>query len=239
MKTQRKVGRDHRACRVRKSTNASGAPGGRALPQQLLRDAAEWRLISLLFECPGKDWQSQVTALAGEVADPALKAAAAAIGEDGTPSLYQTTFGPGGPAAPREVSHRETLMPGQMLGELGAFYDAFAYQPAIPEPPDHIAVMTGFIAYLRLKEAYAVERDDTEPAAVVADAARKFIEEHLNTIAEPLAKTLAHSGIAYLAQAAAALLQRVGPRRPIAATQPLPMAACAVADGCAWPDEEA
>ena len=202
----------------------------------LLREAAEWRFISLLFECPGKDWESQVTALANEVADPALKAAAAAIGEDGTPSLYQTTFGPGGPAAPREVSHRETLMPGQMLGELGAFYEAFAYQSAILEPPDHIAVMTGFVAYLRLKEAYAAERSDTEQATIVADATKHFIEEHLNTIAEPLAKSLGNSGIEYLAQVSAALLQRVGPRKQTtAAVGPTAVADC---DGCKFLDEE-
>ena len=121
--------------------------------RKLLRDAAEWRLISLLFECPGKDWQTQVNALAGEVDDADLQAAVASC-EGATESVYHSTFGPGGPAAPREVSYRQTLMPGQMLDEIGAFYQAFAYQPSIVEPPDHIAVMTGFIAYLRLKEAF-------------------------------------------------------------------------------------
>jgi len=199
---------------------------------ELLRDAAEWRLISLLFECPGLDWQSQVTALANEVADPTLKSAVAALGEDATPSLYQTTFGPGGPAAPREVSYRDTLMPGQMLGEIAAFYEAFAYQPSIAEPPDHIAVMTGFIAYLRLKEAFG----SAEQATIVADAAKKFSAEHLNTLAEPLAKSLGNSGIEYLAQVSAALLKRVGSRKQTTAA----VGATAVADcdGCKFLDEE-
>lgn len=183
--------------------------------RKLLRDAAEWRLISLLFECPGKDWQTQVNALAGEVDDADLQAAVASC-EGATESVYHSTFGPGGPAAPREVSYRQTLMPGQMLDEIGAFYKAFAYQPSIVEPPDHIAVMTGFIAYLRLKEAFG----NAEQAEITRKAANQFIADHLNPVVEPLTKLLAHSGIAYLDRAGAALLRRVGPRRQEAVDAP-------------------
>jgi nitrate reductase assembly molybdenum cofactor insertion protein NarJ len=141
--------------------------------------------------------------LAGEVGDADLKAAAAAC-DEATESLYHTTFGPGGPAAPREVSYRETIMPGQILGELGAYYRAFAYQPAIDEPPDHVAVMAGFVAYLRLKEAYG----NAEQAEITAKAAREFLDNHLRAIAGPLAKSLSMSGIAYLALASSVLAKR-------------------------------
>ena len=211
----------------------------------LLREAAEWRLIGVLFECPGDGWQTQVAALAAEVPDAGLKAAAAAAGEDATASLYHTTFGPGGPAAPREVSYRETLEPGHLLGELGAYYKAFAFTPTTPEPDDHVAVEVGFVAYLRLKEAYARARGDAEQAAVVGDASRRFVDDHLNTPAEPLAASLAASGISYLAQAGAALLLRVGPRRQGPGHPPLvpgvaaeaDSACCAVEDPCPCVDE--
>jgi nitrate reductase assembly molybdenum cofactor insertion protein NarJ len=180
--------------------------------KKLLRDAAEWRLISLLFECPGKEWQTQVAGLAKEVADPKLKEAAKAAREEASESLYHSTLGPGGPAAPREVSYRQSLMPGQMLDEISAYYNAFAYQPIIPEPPDHIAVMTGFMGYMRLKESLG----NTEQAEITAKAAKKFLDGHLNSIAEPLAKSLAHSGIRYLGLASEVLLQRVGPCRQVA-----------------------
>jgi nitrate reductase assembly molybdenum cofactor insertion protein NarJ len=196
---------------------------------KLLREAAEWRLISLLFECPGEEWQKQIAGLAREVGDPTLKQAVEAAGKEADAALYYTTFGPGGPAAPREVSHRQTLMPGQMLDEIGAYYQAFAYQATIPEPPDHIAVMTGFIAYLRLKEALGT----AEQAEITAKAARDFIENHLNVIAEPLAKSLKHSGITYLDLTAAALLQRVGPRRDSAT--PVEATDCS---GCQFQEEE-
>ncbi|MBI4879653.1 MAG: molecular chaperone TorD family protein [Planctomycetes bacterium] len=175
----------------------------------LLREAAEWRLMGLLFECPGEKWQAEVASLAAEVVAPDLRDAAAAARAQAALGLYHTALGPGGPAAPREVSHRETLVAGRLLAELRSVYEAFAYAPAIEEPPDHVAVEAGFVAYLRLKEAYARARGDQEQAAVAAQAARQFSAEHLRHVAEPLARTLASSGVGYLAQNGAALLRRV------------------------------
>ncbi len=51
---------------------------------------------------------------------------------------------------------------------------------------------------------------------ITADAARSFVEDHLASIAEPLAKSLENSGIVYLQLAAEALLKRVGPVRYVA-----------------------
>jgi nitrate reductase assembly molybdenum cofactor insertion protein NarJ len=183
----------------------------RALP--LLREAALWRLISMLLACPQDDWRSHVTALAAEVSDEQLQQAATAMAEEASEGLYHTIFGPGGPAAPREVSHREYVVPGPSLSDLVAFYNAFAFCPATDEPPDHVAVEADFIAYLRLKEAYALSRGDQEQAGVAAGAARSFLEDHLSSIAEPLAQSLAASGITYLQLATDALLSRVGPPR--------------------------
>ena len=204
----------------------------------LLNEAAEWRLISLLLDCPGEGWQEQVDALAAEVADVSLKAAAESARGIATEGIYHSTLGPGSPAAPREVSYVETLQPGHLLSELAAYYKAFAYNPITLETPDHVALEAGFIAYLRFKEAYAESRGDKEQSSVAEDAARKFIDDHLNNMAEPLAKTLAASGIQYLTLAAEALLVRVGPRRKAPTAPPVPVAEClAGATCCDWPDE--
>ena len=181
--------------------------------KNLLQEAAEWRLISLLFECPVSGWREQVMALAAEIKDESLKAAAESIQDYVTEGLYHSTFGPGGPAPPREVSYRDWIQPGYLISELATYYDAFSYKPVTREVLDHVSVEAGFIAYLKLKEAYASACGDEDHAAVTADAAKDFINEHLQHIAEPLAGLLEHSGLDYLALASSALLRRVGPRK--------------------------
>ncbi len=187
-------------------------PGMQISPaaSRLLGEAAEWRLVGLLFECPGPGWLEQVAALADEVTDAGLKAAADAARREATPGLYGTTFGPGGPAAPREVSHHPDVLPGASLAELRGLYQAFAYEPSLDEPPDHVAVEVGFVAYLRFKQAYALARGDDARVRTCAEAERQFIREHLGRIAGPLSASLASCGIDYLARAAEALRARVG-----------------------------
>ncbi len=181
---------------------------------ELLRQAAEWRMISLLLECPAAGWREKVAALAPEVADPDLAAAAEAAQEEASEGIYHSLFGPGGPVAPREVSHRRLVEFGSLLAELEAQYEAFAYRPQTAEPPDHVCVEAGFIAYLRLKEAYALACGDPERAAVAAEAAGRFLEEHLSAVAGPLASALECSGLRYLEAAGRALLRRVPPAKP-------------------------
>ena len=177
--------------------------------KNLLREVAAWRLISLLMECPGPDWCEQIGALAAEVGDDALLSAAATAQRDATPGSYYTILGPGGPVACREVAYRNQILPGQFLAELQGFYDAFAYQPTIHEPPDHVAVEAGFVAYLRLKEAYAVCRGDMDQASVAAEALQVFMEEHLATFAEPMCDAIRLVEGCYLQQAANALVIHV------------------------------
>lgn len=177
----------------------------------LLRQAAEWRLIGLLFECPADAWRDDIVALARDIDDPLLGSAAAHALEEADEGLYHSTFGPGGPAPPREVTYVTAIQLGSLLSELRAFYDAFAYRPAAREAPDHVSVEAGFIGYLLLKQAYAVARGDEEQASVAAEAATTFMREHLAMLAEPLAATLDASGLEYLAEAARALATRAGP----------------------------
>lgn len=180
--------------------------------RDLLREAACWRLVGLLLERPHGAWWSQVKDLAGDCADADLKAAAGAAGE-ATEGRFLAVLGPGGPVSPREAGHRETADPGHLLSEVEAFYRAFAYQPATEEPPDHVSVEAGFLGYLRLKEAYALARGDAEAARVTAEAAARFLERHLSTCAEPIARGLEGAGVGYLSLAGAALLRRAGPRQ--------------------------
>jgi len=183
----------------------------------LLRQAAEWRLIGLLFECPVGTWRDDIAALARDVDDPLLGGAVQHALDEASEGLYHSTFGPGGPAPPREVSYLQAVQLGYLLSELTAFYDAFAYQPVTKESPDHVSVEVGFVGYLLLKQAYALSRGDDEQASVAAEAEVTFRREHLASFVEPLAATLESSGIAYLAEIGRALATRVGPP-PTAAT---------------------
>ena len=191
------------------------------LTHALLRQAAEWRLISRLFECPAATWPDDIVALARDTDDPLLGSAVTHALEEAGEGLYHSTFGPGGPAPPREVTYVKAIQLGYLLSELTACYDAFAYQPVTRESPDHVSVEAGFVGYLRLKEAYAVTRGDEAQASVTAGAAATFVREHLSALAEPLAATLDASGVAYLAEAARALATRVGPPPSAAASVPV------------------
>ena len=178
----------------------------------LLMEAAEWRLLARLFECPAAEWEADLRQLACEVRDEALRAAAS-LATDTPPSLgqYHSLFGPGGPAPPREASYRDSLELGSLMSELAGYYDAFGYAPAATEPPDHVAVETGFLAFLKLKEAYALANADEEHAAVTASAAARFRSDHLATLAAPLARVLEDAPLEYVTLAARVLASRVGP----------------------------
>jgi nitrate reductase assembly molybdenum cofactor insertion protein NarJ len=188
---------------------------------RLAREAAEWRLLSLLFECPTGNWREQISALMHEVADTELKSAAEDALKEASEGLFHHTFGPGGPAPPREATYHQTVQLGYLMSELQAYYNAFAFHPVTAEPPDHVAVETEFIAYLKLKEAYALACHDEERAATACDSTQQFLKEHLANIAQPLADHLEGSDITYLAKAGHALLRRVGP--PAIAVSPLPI----------------
>lgn len=105
---------------------------------RLLTEAAEWRLISLLFDRPTPLWRKQVAELACGIGDEALKLAARTAQGEATEGLYHSVFGPGGPAPAREVSYCELIQLGQLMAKLAGYYDAFAYAPETPEVIDHV-----------------------------------------------------------------------------------------------------
>jgi nitrate reductase assembly molybdenum cofactor insertion protein NarJ len=180
---------------------------------ELLHEATEWRLLGLLFERPRERWWQEVETLSREVVDPEIRAAAAAAREEATEGLYLALVGPGGPVSLRAVAYRGMEDPGRILADISGFYDAFAFQPETEEAPDHLAVETGFLGYLCLKEAYAWARGTDDEAEIAAQAAARFREEHLTTLAWPVADRLPEAGVRYLTLAAAALAHRAGHRR--------------------------
>jgi nitrate reductase assembly molybdenum cofactor insertion protein NarJ len=177
----------------------------------LLRDAAEWRLLGRLFECPTPAWRAEVAAISREIPATAIKRAARNARRQATEGLYHSAFGPGGPAPPREVSYHASLELGSLMSAIEADYAAFGFDPAISEPPDHVAVEVGFVAYLRLKEAYALATGDNEAAGITRRVASRFTTEHLAVVAAPLARLLEQSGVRYLSDASRLLADRVGP----------------------------
>jgi hypothetical protein len=179
---------------------------------RLLGEAVDWRLLSVLLERPARDWHAEVKRLALDAGDAGLRPLAAAA-EAATEGGYLIAFGPGGLVSPREIAHTKTRDPGHVLAQLGAMYDAFAYRPHTEETPDHISVEAGFVAYLRMKEAFAIAREEDEAARIAAEAAATFVERHLSTFVQPLAERLSAVPDGHLAGALQALLHRTGPRR--------------------------
>lgn len=206
--------------------------------EDLLREAAEWRLMGLLFEYPREGWREELAALVSQVSDPALREAGQEARGDGHAGLYLAVLGPGGAVSPREVGYLPLQDPGRILADVTAFYEAFGYQPALTEPLDHVAAEAGFLGYLKLKEAFARSRDATEEAAVAAEAAESFLAEHLRNVAEPLSRRLATAAPRYLVLAGEALLRRARPSSGGNAAIPAcsSSAACATACGPVDPD---
>lgn len=191
------------------------------IPADLLAQAADWRLLSLLFEPPCDAWREDVRALSEATADLMLRAAAQRALVQAEPALYHSTFGPGGPANPREIAYHPRTLPGGTIAEIEGYYAAFGYAPRTEETPDHVAVESGFIAFLRFKEAYAASRGETDQATMTAQAAARFVGEHLAMMAQPLADSLRNSGLEHLALAAEALRARTGPPPVLPEAPPL------------------
>jgi nitrate reductase assembly molybdenum cofactor insertion protein NarJ len=174
-----------------------------------IAEAARWRLLGLLLERPRSGWRADVAAIAREVGDPVLTAASrlAVTADEGE---YLALLGSGGTTSPREAAHGGLRDPGRVLAELAAHYDAFGYAPSAEDPPDHVAVEVGFVAYLHLKEALALSCGDDEAATTTRAARAAFLDRHLAPVAAALARALG-GGRSYLAAVAAALAARVPP----------------------------
>lgn len=178
----------------------------------ILHDAASWRLLSRLFQCPSAAWRADVARLADELPGTPLADIARRALDEGSEGLYHSMFGPGGPAPPREVSYHDTLELGSVMSSITGAYRAFGYEPGADDPPDHVSVESGFLAFLGLKHAYAMIEGDEGHVEVTVSAAHAFRTGHLAVYAERLAAILADAPADYLQSAGQMLAERVGPR---------------------------
>jgi nitrate reductase assembly molybdenum cofactor insertion protein NarJ len=177
----------------------------------LLREASAYRMAALLFEYPDEAWRARVAALAPDLGASPLGEAAREALANAEPGLWLGLFGPGGPVSLREATYQGGVQLGYLMAELAARYEAFGYQPETQEPADHLSVMAGFLAYLKLKQAYAVSCEDEECSAVTEAAAADFLKEHLASVAGPVAERLAGGAPRWLAVPGNWLLEQAGP----------------------------
>lgn len=175
--------------------------------------AARIRLLGMLFERPTAERRREIMALAGETGnDPPRDLTERLLGMD--EATYVALLGPGGPVSPREVAYRRLEDPGRIMADVAAFYDAFGYHPRAEDPVDHVAVETGFLSFLCLKEAYA--RLSGKDAEGVAEARDRFVSDHLSPLASGLAARLETVAAPDLLHLARTLCDLVGARpRPI------------------------
>jgi nitrate reductase assembly molybdenum cofactor insertion protein NarJ len=173
-----------------------------------LADAAEWRLLALLLSRPRAGWREEVEALASEVRDAALRRAAVAA-RDASEGAYHALLGAGGIASPRAAAHAGFLDPGRILADLEARYAAFGFAPRSEEPDDHLAVECDFVAYLHLKEVYALFTGRDDDASVTREARERFVAEHVAVAGSRLVAKLPVDAPAHLLGAARSLAERL------------------------------
>lgn len=178
---------------------------------RLLAEAAEWRLLGLLFEYPDAAWRQRLETLLPDVRQESMRALGRAALDYSTEGLHIALFGPAGTVPVREVTYQGGVQFGYLMAELSAYYEAFGYRSGIDEADDHFAVELGFAAYLKMKQALAAAAGDDERAAVTADAAAAFRKDHLAVLAEPVAKGLENFAPDYLAEAGSYILEQTGP----------------------------
>jgi hypothetical protein len=184
-----------------------------------LAAAAEWRLLAVLLSRPRPGWGEELRAASSEVGGDLRRAVAEAAGAG--EGAYHALLGAGGAASPREAAHAGFVDPGRILADLAATYEAFGFRPSAEEPDDHLAVECDFVAYLFLKEAYALASGAPENAEIARETRARFLAEHVSIAGHGVARKLPPQAPAYLALAAEALSRRL-PEPPAAAATGCP-----------------
>jgi TorA maturation chaperone TorD len=167
-------------------------------------EAAAWRAVSLLFSCPGPGWRKAIEPLAPEVRDETLRRAVLMALDQAAEGFHMRLFRPVGPVPIREAALHRGVELGNFLASIVAFYAAFGYEPSADEPPDHFSVETDFLAFLKLKYAFALANEDTEAAEATHRAWHTFASSHVAVMAAALRQALDREETGYLGQAARA-----------------------------------
>jgi TorA maturation chaperone TorD len=157
----------------------------------LLRRAAKYRALALLFAPPEESFGVELRALAKDLAqtdgdDRALGEALTPLAEDaGEPlaRLYHCAMGPTGAVRDCESDYEVNPLGGKgpMLADVAGFYLAFKFEDRGLEgtSPDHVSNELGFLSWMAFRSAFARHEGDLERAAICDDASEKFASEHL------------------------------------------------------------
>lgn len=178
---------------------------------RLLEESVELRLIGLLFEYPSSDWRRNLESLLPCLHKRELRASAEAALKQASEGLHHALFGPAGSVPVREVTYQGGVQFGYLMAELSSYYEAFGFTPAGGEPVDHLSVQIGFLAFLKMKQAYAAVERHSDHVALAEEAAQNFTKEHLAIQAEPAVNRLQEFAPWFLCQAGKLLLDRTGP----------------------------
>ncbi len=99
----------------------------------------------------------------------------------------------------------------QELGDLMGFYQAFglAVKSGEHERPDHISCECEFLAFLAMKEAYALEHDDGEMLEETRKAEKLFLKDHLGRFLPTFSQNLGREYLSGFYAALAGLCLRL------------------------------
>ncbi|MDR7544335.1 MAG: molecular chaperone TorD family protein [Armatimonadota bacterium] len=188
-----------------------------------LRRSLVYRFLSTAMRPPDESllaidpaqWQTvaQAARSASQDAAAALEALGRACAETGGDALraeYYRVFGHrvGGDCPLYEAQY----VPGgifpqaQCLADVAGFYRAFGLQvgDAVRERPDHISLELEFMHVLAYREAYARQHHGPDHVALLADAQRAFLRDHLGRWVPALSRLVGNTaGDPYRALAAA------------------------------------
>ncbi len=163
-------------------TAAMGLPG----VDELLADASLLRGLSVALRPPSPDLPRRLVALAGGLPEEAASAleSLAALTTPDLESHYHATLGPAGVCPPGESDYSmcAAMSRGTLLGDVCAFYAAFAFDPSreLHDAPDHVALELAFGSYLLAKTAYALHAGRLEHAHLAFEAWLSFRADHLD-----------------------------------------------------------
>jgi hypothetical protein len=151
----------------------------------LLERAATYRALSLALAPPGPGLATELLGLSRECA-PVAREGVARLAEEARGDLdgrYHTLLGFAGACrdAETDCDLRGVSAKGTMLGDVAAFYRAFAFEPTAEPavPADHVSRELAFLGYLAVKQALALDAGEEDNASVCAEAHRTFVRDHL------------------------------------------------------------
>ncbi len=162
--------------------------------------ARAFALASMATAYPDEEFAATIATLGGELRDhEGVGALLACVEREGLDALRGRWIGRFDHGKERvslyetEYGRMRGMSKGNDLADLAGFYHAFGLDldpSEVKEMHDHVAVELEFYAMLLAKEAYLVAHHDEEGVAVVSDARRKFLTDHLGGFVPAIAARL-------------------------------------------------